>query len=202
METPVAASPTKVAKPAKKVSKAKTAGKKAAPAHPTYLEMIKDAIKSIGKPVKGATRQAIMKFISTKYKVTGNVQSTLRQVLRKLVQSGKLVQNKQAFKISKTELKPKKVKKVKAKKPKKPKKVKKPKQAKAVKVKKVSKVKKAAPRKKAVAPKKSKKASSPKKPKSASKPAKVKKTTTKKTVKRAAKPKAAKGKVATMKVAA
>lgn len=160
-----------------KVMPAKTGKTKAAPTHPSYVDMVKEAIAATSKPVKGSSRVVIAKYLDAKYgKVLGSrLKSGLRLALKKAVTSGVLVQTKGSFRISKAAKKPK-VKKVKkpkvkkAKKPKKAKKVKKPKAAKKVKkpkaAKKVKKVaKKASKPKKAGKPKvpKVKKASKAKK---------------------------------------
>ena len=57
---------TKAAKPTK-VAKAKVPA-----AHPPYINMIKEAIKEL-KDRKGASKQAILKFISSHFKLGDNV---------------------------------------------------------------------------------------------------------------------------------
>eukprot|EP01004_Peranema_trichophorum_P000885 NODE_11000_length_479_cov_12.573034_g10345_i0.p1 GENE.NODE_11000_length_479_cov_12.573034_g10345_i0~~NODE_11000_length_479_cov_12.573034_g10345_i0.p1 ORF type:complete len:143 (-),score=24.87 NODE_11000_length_479_cov_12.573034_g10345_i0:49-414(-) len=88
------------------------------PNHPKYLDMIKEAISTVKGP-KGASRNAILKYLEAKYgtKLGPNFKTTLRTVLRKLVASNKLVPVKGSFKVSKAEKeKSKKTKKAKTKK--------------------------------------------------------------------------------------
>ena len=157
-------------------AKAKVA--KVAPKHPAYLEMVKEAIAATAKPIKGASRISIAKYLEAKYgKVLGShFKPALRLALKKAAAKGTLVQTKGSFRVTKAAGKPKKAKKPKAKKVKKPKakkakkpkakKVKKPK-AKKVKQPKVKKgkttAKKSTKPKKATKPKVAKKASKPKK---------------------------------------
>ncbi|VDM53440.1 unnamed protein product [Angiostrongylus costaricensis] len=84
--------------PAMKKTKAtKSKGEKkarAAPSHPVYGAMIKSAIKEL-KDRKGASKQAILKFIVQKYKVGDNerqINARLRVALKRGVQSGLLTQ--------------------------------------------------------------------------------------------------------------
>ena len=154
-------------------AKAKVA--KVAPKHPAYLEMVKEAIAATAKPIKGASRISIAKYLEAKYgKVLGShFKPALRLALKKAAAKGTLVQTKGSFRVTKAAGKPKKAKKLKVKKPKakkakkpKAKKVKKPK-AKKVKQPKVKKgkttAKKSTKPKKATKPKVAKKASKPKK---------------------------------------
>ena len=130
------------------VAKVKSAKKVAA--HPPTLELVKEAVKAVGKPVKGASRQAISKFLVAKYgKALGSrFSTTLRLGLRRLTAKGLLVQTKGSFRLSpaakkvKKAKKPKKKKAKKVKKAKKAKKAKKPKKAKKAKKVKKTKVKK------------------------------------------------------------
>ncbi|VDM54377.1 unnamed protein product [Angiostrongylus costaricensis] len=65
-----------------------------APSHPVYGAMIKSAIKEL-KDRKGASKQAILKFIVQKYKVGDNekqINARLRVALKRGVQSGLLTQ--------------------------------------------------------------------------------------------------------------
>uniref|UniRef100_A0A0N5ARJ8 H15 domain-containing protein n=1 Tax=Syphacia muris TaxID=451379 RepID=A0A0N5ARJ8_9BILA len=121
-ETPKKASPKKVAGG---VAKAKKAVKPAA--HPSYGEMIKDAIIHL-KEKKGSSRAAILKFISQNYKVSENlavVNAHLRQALKRGVTSNALKQVRgngasgsfRLAQIKPVEKKVKKVPKPKAKKP-------------------------------------------------------------------------------------
>ena len=152
---------------------AKTGKAKAVPQHPPYLALVKEAIAATGKPVKGASRLSIVKYLQAKYgKVLGrNFKPALRMALKKAVGAGgAVVQTKGSFRLAKV------VKKPKVKKPKKPK-VKKAKKVKKPKAKKVKKPKAKKGGKKVQKPKasKGKKAAKPKK---ATKPkvAKAKKT--------------------------
>ncbi|XGW28481.1 hypothetical protein V3C99_008334 [Haemonchus contortus] len=82
---------------AKKSKAAKPKGEKkskAAPSHPVYGAMIKAAIKGI-EDRKGASKQAIFKYIVQKYKLGDNekmINAHLRLALKKGVQSGLLKQ--------------------------------------------------------------------------------------------------------------
>ncbi|EPB66437.1 linker histone H1 and H5 family protein [Ancylostoma ceylanicum] len=70
---PASAAPAPTA-PAKKSKAAKPKGEKkakATPSHPVYGAMIKAAIKEL-KDRKGASKQAIFKFITQKYQVGDN----------------------------------------------------------------------------------------------------------------------------------
>ena len=116
--------------------------KKAAPKHPAYLELVKEAIAATAKPVKGASRASIVKYLTAKYGMDlgKSFRPALRMALRKAAAKGVVVQTKGSFRLTKAAKKATKVKKPKAKKVKKPKakKVKKPK-AKKVKAPKPSK---------------------------------------------------------------
>ncbi|CAP38364.1 Protein CBG21612 [Caenorhabditis briggsae] len=89
--TPAAAAPKAAKAPkAPKIAKAKTPS-----AHPPYINMVKDAIKNL-KDRKGASKQAILKYISSHFKLGENViqiNSHLRQTLKKGVVSKALVQS-------------------------------------------------------------------------------------------------------------
>ena len=140
---------------------AKTGKAKAVPQHPPYLALVKEAIAATGKPVKGASRLSIVKYLQAKYgKVLGrNFKPALRMALKKAVGAGgAVVQTKGSFRLAKV------VKKPKVKKPKKPK-VKKAKKVKKPKAKKVKKPKAKKGGKKVQKPKasKGKKAAKPKK---------------------------------------
>ena len=120
--------------PKKKAAKAKSAHKG------EYAKFVKEAILTVGKPVRGASRQAIKAYIAEKHsKSLGKGwEARLRTTLKRLATSGKLVQTKGSFRVSKEEKKapkkPKKAKKAKkATKAKKTKKAKKPKTAKKTK---------------------------------------------------------------------
>lgn len=180
---------------APKSPKKKAAAKPKKPAeHPKYIDMVLDAIKNL-KERKGSSRQAILKYVMSKFKVGNDatkVNSRIKVALKNGVKSKALKQSKGVgaqgrFSVGEKKAAVKKPKAVKpkaaAKKPKakKPKAAKKPTGEKAKKVKK-SPAKAKSP-KKAAKPKAAKK--SPKKPKAA-KPKKAK------SPKKAAKPKKAK----------
>eukprot|EP00999_Lentomonas_sp_LEN2_P000574 NODE_1572_length_807_cov_188.570588_g1523_i0.p2 GENE.NODE_1572_length_807_cov_188.570588_g1523_i0~~NODE_1572_length_807_cov_188.570588_g1523_i0.p2 ORF type:complete len:196 (-),score=81.23 NODE_1572_length_807_cov_188.570588_g1523_i0:142-729(-) len=108
---------------AKPKAKGKATKKKTSAAHPTYDAMIFEAIKAVGKPVKGASRQAIAGFLTQKYgagKLGSRFSTSLSAALKRLTTAGKLVQTKASWRVAAGVLKPKKAKK--AKKVKKPKK--------------------------------------------------------------------------------
>lgn len=85
MSAPAVASPQKAKK---------TAAKKVAPTHPTYLEMIKAAILHL-KERKGSSRQKILAYIRATYKVNdGNVNTCLKSALKRGVVTGDLKQPK------------------------------------------------------------------------------------------------------------
>ncbi len=185
-----------VSAPAPKVSK--VAKKPKAPAaHPPFAKMIVEAIVGL-KERSGSSRQAILKYIKTHYKVDEKVAEVqVRKGLVSATTAGKLVRVKGvgasgSFKVSQKAEKPAK-KAVVKKAPKKKTTAAKPKKAavakKATGAKKpaAKKVKKAAPAKakKAAAPK-VKKAAAPKPKKVASKSLKPKKPAAKKTPKKAA----------------
>ncbi|EYB87507.1 hypothetical protein Y032_0261g546 [Ancylostoma ceylanicum] len=186
---PASAAPAPTA-PAKKSKAAKPKGEKkakATPSHPVYGAMIKAAIKEL-KDRKGASKQAIFKFITQKYQVGDNekqINARLRLALKKGVEKGLLKQAsgtgaagrfRLAEKTAETPVKPKVAKKPKAEagdaKPKKA--AAKPKAPKAKKEKSAKSPKKAT-KPKAKSAKSPKKAATPKKaaskPKSAKKPA-------------------------------
>ncbi|KAK9055740.1 hypothetical protein SSX86_026825 [Deinandra increscens subsp. villosa] len=84
-------------KKSKKTSAPKT---KNPPLHPTYLEMIKDAIVTL-KERNGSSPQAIAKFIEGKYKsLPANYKKLLSTQLKKNVVAGKLVKVKASFKLA------------------------------------------------------------------------------------------------------
>ncbi|KHJ75879.1 linker histone H1 and H5 family protein [Oesophagostomum dentatum] len=92
--TPTAPAPVT---PVKKTKAAKPKGEKkakATPSHPVYGAMIKAAIKEL-KDRKGASKQAILKYITQKYKVGDNekqINARLRLALKKGVENGLLKQ--------------------------------------------------------------------------------------------------------------
>ncbi|KAM7269884.1 hypothetical protein ACFE04_025381 [Oxalis oulophora] len=100
------ASVTKTA-PVKKTKAATTAAKKPAAkkpalAHPTFLDMITDAIVTM-KERTGSSQYAINKFIEDKYskQLPSNFKKLLLVRLKKLVADGKLVKVKNSFKVAK-----------------------------------------------------------------------------------------------------
>jgi hypothetical protein len=135
---------------------------KTAPKHPTYFDMVKEAIAATGKPVKGASRPSITKYLVAKYgKVVGTTfKGALRLALRSNVAKGLLVQTKGSFRLAKAAKKEVKKKVKKVKKPR-VKKAKKPKAKKASGPKKAAKSKTAAKKAK-VTKSKAKKVTKPK----------------------------------------
>uniref|UniRef100_A0A0C9RI02 TSA: Wollemia nobilis Ref_Wollemi_Transcript_19138_1020 transcribed RNA sequence n=1 Tax=Wollemia nobilis TaxID=56998 RepID=A0A0C9RI02_9CONI len=90
-------------------------GSKPAPSHPTYLQMIAEAITTL-KERNGSSHYAIANFIDGKYKskLPANYKKLLTGQLRKLAKSGKLTKVKGSFKLSAEAKKPVKPKPVKA----------------------------------------------------------------------------------------
>ncbi|VDM81002.1 unnamed protein product, partial [Strongylus vulgaris] len=89
-----AASPTSAPKKAKTTKPKGEKKPKAMPTHPAYSAMIKAAIKDL-KDRKGASKQAIQKFIIQKYKVGDNdkqISAHLRMALKKGVIGGSFKQ--------------------------------------------------------------------------------------------------------------
>merc|ERR1712198_664566 len=79
--------------------------------HPPYAEMIAAAIKSL-KERGGSSRQAILKYIQANYKVGDQASIRLKNALRKMSETGKVVHAKGqgasgSFKLPKPEPKPK-----------------------------------------------------------------------------------------------
>lgn len=175
--------------PAKSPKKKAAAKPKKPASHPTYSEMIAKAIAAL-KERKGSSRQAILKYIQSNYKVGDNdkaINAHLKMALRNGVKNKTLTQSKGtgasgSFKIGEKTTK-KAAKKPAAKKAKKPKAAT-PKKAKKPKAKKPAGEKKAAAKPKAKKPKAKKPAA-----KKAAKPKKAAKSPKKKA---AAKPKAKK----------
>ncbi|KIH59409.1 linker histone H1 and H5 family protein [Ancylostoma duodenale] len=183
---PAATAPTTSAKKSKAAKPKGEKKAKATPSHPVYGAMIKAAIKEL-KDRKGASKQAIFKFITQKYQVGDNekqINARLRLALKKGVEKGLLKQAsgtgaagrfRLAEKTAEAPAKPKVAKKPKAEAGEKPKKAAaKPKTPKAKKEKSAKSPKKTA-KPKAKSAKSPKKAATPKKaaskPKSAKKPA-------------------------------
>ncbi|WJX12051.1 hypothetical protein P8452_02590 [Trifolium repens] len=76
------------------------APKSSTASHPTYEEMIKEAIVTL-KEKTGSSQIAIAKFIEEKHKnLSPNFKKLLLQALKKNVASGKLVKVKGSFKLS------------------------------------------------------------------------------------------------------
>ncbi|XP_048377332.1 histone H1.0-like [Stegostoma tigrinum] len=167
-----------------KAKRAKAAKK--TPDHPKYTDMIVSAIQALNSR-SGVSRQAIQKYISSKYKVGDNANLQIKLALKKLVYNQVVKQTKGlgasgSFRLAKSEEPKKAVKKV-AKAPKKspaarkaPVARKAAKPATKVKKAKVEKKKAKTPKKKAATPKKTKKA----KPAKAKARTKVKKTSVQK----------------------
>eukprot|EP00253_Pinus_taeda_P003029 PITA_03029 len=94
-------------------------GSKPPPSHPTYLQMITEAITSL-KERTGSSQYAIAAYIDNKYQsqLPPNFKKLLTVQLRNLAKSGKLTKVKNSFKLSeelKKRLKPKAARPVKAK---------------------------------------------------------------------------------------
>ena len=166
-----------------KSPKKKAAAKPKKPAeHPKYIDMVLDAIKNL-KERKGSSRQAILKYVMSKFKVGNDatkVNSRIKVALKNGVKSKALKQSKGVgaqgrFSVGEKKVAAKKPKAVKPKAAAKKPKAKKPKAAKKPAGEKTKKAVKKSPKKatkpKATKPKAAKK--SPKKPKAA-KPKKVK----------------------------
>ncbi|KAK6751988.1 hypothetical protein RB195_003420 [Necator americanus] len=172
--------PTTVVKKTK-TSKPKGEKKpKIAPSHPVYSAMIKAAIKEL-KDRKGASKQAILKFITQKYKLGDNekqISARLRMALKKGVIAGSLKQASGTGAAGRFRLPDK------AEAPATPKVAKKPKAAGAAKPKKA-----AAAKPKKAAGDKPKKAKKPKSPKKAAAKPKTAKSPKKPAAKKATKPK-------------
>ena len=83
---PAAAKKPVAKKPAAKKAPAKKAN------HPTYQVMVQDAIKAL-KERKGASRQAIKKYISTEHKVAEISSFHFNTALKKLTEAGTLEQS-------------------------------------------------------------------------------------------------------------
>lgn len=92
-----AKSPVKKA-PAKKAAPAK-------PSHPTYQVMIQETIKAL-KDRKGASRQAMKKYMMSEYKLTQISAFNFNTALKKLTEAGTLEQSitGQRWKIKKVEV--------------------------------------------------------------------------------------------------
>ena len=82
--------PAAAKKPATKKAPAKKAATK--PSHPTYQVMVQDAIKAL-KERKGASRQAIKKYIVSEHKVAEVSSFHFNQALKKLTEAGTLEQS-------------------------------------------------------------------------------------------------------------
>ncbi|KAK6929855.1 Linker histone H1/H5, domain H15 [Dillenia turbinata] len=81
------------------VDTAKSKKAKSSPSHPTYMEMVKDAILSL-KERTGSSQYAIAKFIEEKQKsLPPNFKKLLSVQIKKLVASGKLVKVKNSYKL-------------------------------------------------------------------------------------------------------
>ncbi|KAF7715637.1 Uncharacterized protein PECH_002478 [Penicillium ucsense] len=73
--------------PPKKATSATAAPKKAAPAHPSYRDMIKDAIVNL-KERNGSSRQAIKKYVSSNNKINVASQATFDAQFNKAIKAG------------------------------------------------------------------------------------------------------------------
>lgn len=97
-----------------KTSKTTAAAKKPAASHPSYNEMICQALKEV-KDRKGVSRQAIRKYLTATYGVadTAHSRNVVARQLRRLVEAGRVSAVGARFKVLKAPEAPKK-KKVKA----------------------------------------------------------------------------------------
>ena len=81
----------------KKTSKKTTTAKKisavAKPSHPTYPVMVQEAIKAL-KERKGASRQAMKKYVMAEYNLSSLSVTRFNGALKKLTESGTLEQSK------------------------------------------------------------------------------------------------------------
>lgn len=101
----------KAASPKPKTPKAKKPRTKKAAGSSTkglYSKLVQEAIQAVGKPVKGASRQAIKQYIEEKHSknLGKGWQARLKTVLRVLANSKKIVQTKGSFRVGKKEKKP------------------------------------------------------------------------------------------------
>eukprot|EP00667_Euglena_gracilis_P034285 EG_transcript_58752 len=64
--------------------------------HPPYMQLVQEAIRTCGKPVRGASRQAILKYIQTRHGADIGARATLavRRALREGQRTGLLVRTK------------------------------------------------------------------------------------------------------------
>ena len=92
--------------PAKKPATAKKPAA-AKPSHPTYQVMVQEAIKAL-KERKGASRQAMKKYVMSEYKLASISVVHFNGALKKLTEAGTLEQseNGQRWKIKKVAPKP------------------------------------------------------------------------------------------------
>jgi len=79
--------------PASSTPKAKTATKKTEASHPTYRDMISDAISTL-KERNGSSRQALKKYIQSNFKELKNFDSQFNNALRRGVERGEFTQPK------------------------------------------------------------------------------------------------------------
>ena len=98
-----AKSPAKKAAPAKKAPAKKAAAAK--PSHPTYQVMVQETIKAL-KERKGASRQAMKKYMLSEYKLAQISAFNFNAALKKLTEAGTLEQSEtgQKWKIKKVEV--------------------------------------------------------------------------------------------------
>jgi len=87
--------------PTKSKPKSKPKSKKA-PTHPTYGDMITDAILEEKKWAKGTSRQAIVKYIQQNYDIPEKkVRRYVGTALRRMVEDGELIQvNRMSYKLA------------------------------------------------------------------------------------------------------
>lgn len=87
-----------------KKAKTSTASARSTAEHPPLWVMLKAAITNL-KDRKGSSRQAIIKYIQSNYKVqsTGKFKSAMKRCISKAVTEGKLLKTKGSFKLSSEE---------------------------------------------------------------------------------------------------
>jgi len=79
--------------PASTPKTSKAATKKAEPSHPTYKDMICDAISTL-KERNGSSRQALKKYIQSNFKELKNFDTQFNNAVRRGVEKGEFIQPK------------------------------------------------------------------------------------------------------------
>lgn len=97
----------KASSPKPKTPKTKKTKKAGSSTKGLYSKLIEEAIQAVGKPVKGASRQAIKQYIEEKHSKTlgKGWPARLNTVLRTLASSKKIVQTKGSFRVGKKDKK-------------------------------------------------------------------------------------------------